>query len=99
MKTLFWTTNFNGNEQIHCQLVIEEITIIESSDKRLAEELTEVNDHNGVRKIALKYTQNELFKQAVTRIDELEDTDLNSETVVEHQVLVRFLLEHFRVLF
>ena len=53
MKTLFWTTNFNGNEQIHCQLVIEEITIIESSDKRLAEELTEVNAHNGVRKIAL----------------------------------------------
>lgn len=99
MKTLFWTTNFNGNEQIHCQLVIEEITIIKSSDKKLAEELTEVNAHNGVRKIALEYTQNELFKQAVTRIDELEHTDLNSETVVEHQELVRFLLEHFRILF
>lgn len=99
MKTLFWTTNFNGNEQIHCQLVIEEIAIIKSSDKKLAEELTAVNAHNGVRKIALKYTQNELFKQAVTRIDELENTDMNSETVVEHQELVRFLLEHFRVLF
>lgn len=99
MKTLFWTTNFNGNEQIHCQLVIEEITITKSSDKKLAEELTEVNDHNGVRKIALKYTQNELFKQVVTRVDELENSNLNGETVEEHQELVRFLLEHFRVVF
>lgn len=99
MKTLFWTTNFSGNEQIHCQLVIEEITITKSSDKKLAEDLTEVNDHNGVRKIALKYTQNELFKQIVTRVDEVENSDLNSKTAEEHQELVRFLLEHFRVVF
>lgn len=98
MKALTWTTNFGGETQTHCQLVIEEITITKAADKKKAERLTDENRHNEVRKIALKYTQNDLFKQVVTRISELERVDLTPEELAEHQELVRFT-QHFRIIF
>lgn len=98
MKALTWTTNFGGETQTHCQLVIEEITITKASDKKKAERLTDENQHNEVRKIALKYTKNELFKQVVERISELEKADLTPEELAEHQELVKFT-QHFRIIF
>lgn len=98
MKALTWTTNFGGETQTHCQLVIEEITITKATDKKKAERLTDENRHNEVRKMALKYTQNELFKQVVTRISELERVDLTPEQLAEHQELVKFT-RHFRIIF
>lgn len=98
MKTITWVTNFGGKTQVHCQLVIEEITITKASDRKKAECLTDDNNHNEVRKIALKYTNNELFKQVVTRISELEKVDLTEEEIAEHQELIRFS-QHFRIIF
>lgn len=99
MKAETWTTNFGGETQTHCLLVIEEIAITKASDKKMAEHLTDDNRHNEVRKIALKYTKNELFKQVVTRISELDDKDsLTSEELAEHQELVRFI-QYFRIIF
>lgn len=98
MKAETWTTNISGETQIHCQLIIEEIVITKASDKKMAERLTDDGYHNEVRKIALKYTDNELFKQVVTRISELEKVDLTPEEIAEHQELIRFT-QHFRVIF
>lgn len=98
MKALTWTTNFGGETQTHCQLVIEEIAIDLAADRKEAARLTELNLHNEVRKIALEYTNNDLFKQLVTRISELEKVDLTPEELTEHQELVRFT-QHFRIIF
>lgn len=98
MKALTWTTNFGGETQTHCQLVIEEITIALAADRKEAARLTELNLHNEVRKIALEYTNNKLFKQVVTRISELERDDLTPEELAEHQELVKFT-QHFRIIF
>lgn len=99
MKALTWTTNFGGETQTHCQLVIEEITITKDSDKKMAEHLTDENDHNEVCKIALKYTKNELFKQVVERIEELgHKGGLTPEELAEHQSLINFSY-HFRIIF
>lgn len=98
MKAITWTTNFSGETQVHCQLVIEEIVITKVSDRKNSERLTNDNEHNEVRKIALKYTKNELFKQMVERIDELDKLDLTSEEIAEHQALIRFSY-HFRIIF
>lgn len=98
MKALTWTTNFGGETQTHCQLVIEEIAITKASDNKKAERLTDENRYNEVRKIALKYTQNELFKQVVTRISELERVDLTPEELAEYQELVKFT-QYFRIIF
>lgn len=98
MKTITWVTNFGGETQTHCQLVIEEITIALAADRKEAARLTELNLHNEVRKIALEYTNNELFKQVVTRISELERFDLTPEQLAEHQELVKFT-QHFRIIF
>lgn len=98
MKALTWTTNFGGETQTHCQLVIEEITIALAADRKEAARLTELNLHNEVRKIALEYTNNKLFKQVVTRISELERVDLTPEELAEHQELVKFT-QHFRIIF
>lgn len=98
MEALIWTTNFGGETQTHCQLVIEEITIALAADRKEAARLTELNFHNEVRKIAFKYTQNELFKQVVTRISELERSDLTPGELAEHQELVRFT-QHFKIIF
>lgn len=98
MKALTWTTNFGGETQTHCQLVIEEIAITKASDNKKAERLTDENRHNEVRKIALKYTKNELFKQVVARISELERVDLTPEEFAEYQELVKFT-QHFRIIF
>ena len=97
MQTLFWETKFNNSTQVHCQLVIEEIEITNPSDKKKAEKLTDINDHNAVRKLALKYTANKLFKQAVTRISELDKIDLLPNEEAEHQELVKFVNHYFRV--
>ncbi|WP_294503946.1 hypothetical protein [uncultured Bacteroides sp.] len=99
MKAETWITNFGGETQTHCQLVIEEIRITKASDIKKAKALTDDNQHNEVRKIALKYTKNELFKQMVERIDELDYKDeITSEELAEHQALIGFSY-HFRVLF
>lgn len=98
MKALTWTTNFGAETQTHCQLIIEEIAITKASDKKKAECLTDNNRHNEVRMIALKYTKDELFKQVVTRISELEKVDLTPAELAEHQELVKFT-QHFRIIF
>lgn len=98
MKARTWETNSNYGIQVHCQLVIEDIAIIKPSDRKRAERLTDDNRHNDVRKIALKYTDNELFKQVVTRISELENVDLTEAEIAEHQELIRFT-QHFNVTF
>lgn len=98
MKTITWTTNFGGEIQNHCQIIIEEIQITKASDKKKAERLTDNNYHNEVRKIALKYTDNKLFEQVVNRISELEKNDLTYLEIAEHQELIRFT-QHFRILF
>lgn len=98
MKAIIWTTNFGGETQTHCQLVIEEIIITKASDVKKAKALADDNEHNKVRKIALKYTNNELFKQVVSRISELDKIDQTFEEDAEYQELIRFT-QHFRVIF
>ena len=98
MKTVTWTTKFGGETKTHCQLVIEEIVITDASDRKNAERLTDNNQHNEVRKIALKYTNNELFKQVVDRISELGKVDLTNEEIAEHQALISFT-QHYRIIF
>lgn len=98
MKAITWTTNFGGETQTRCQLVIEEIVITNASDRKNAECLTDNNQHNEVRKIALKYTKNKLFKQMVERISELSKVDLTNEEYAEYQELIRFSY-YFRVVF
>nr|DAU63585.1 MAG TPA: hypothetical protein [Caudoviricetes sp.] len=98
MKAVTWTTKFGGETQTHCQLVIEEIVITNASDRKNAERLTDNNQHNEVRKIALKYTNNELFKQVVVRISELEKVDLTNEEIAEYQALISFT-QHYRIIF
>ena len=98
MKTITWTTNFGGEIQNHCHVIIEEIHITNDSDKNEAERLTDNNHHNEVRKIAFKYTNNELFKQVVSRISELEKVDLTYKEIAEYQALIRFV-QHYRIIF
>lgn len=98
MKAITWTTNFGGENKTHCQLVIEEIAITNASDRKNAERLTDNNQHNEVRKIALKYTNNELFKQVVVRISELEKVDLTNKEIAEYQALISFT-QHYRIIF
>lgn len=98
MKADIWQTNFGGNIQTHCRLVIEEITITDKQDIKRAKELTDINHHNEVRKIALKYTSNDLYKEVVMRIDELDKVGLTEKELAEHQALVKFA-EHFMVIF
>lgn len=98
MKAITWTTNFGGETQTHCQLVIEEIVITNASDRKKAKRLTDNNQHNEVRKIALRYTDNELFRQVVARISELEKVDLTHEELAEHQALIIFT-QHYRIIF
>ena len=98
MNTITWTTDFCGEIKNHCHIIIEEIQITNDSDKNEAERLTDNNHHNEVRKIALKYTNNELFKQVVTRISELEKVDLTNEEIAEHQALISFV-QHYRIIF
>ena len=98
MKTVTWTTKFGGETKTHCQLVIEEIVITEAADKKKAKRLTDNNYHNEVRKIALKYTNNELFKRVVDRISELEKDELTYEEIAEYQALISFT-QHYRIVF
>ena len=99
MKTDIWQTNFGGNTQTHCQLIIEEIIITDNNDRKRAANLTDINDHNGVRIIATKYTNNSIFKEMVQRIEELNELEyMTDEQHAEHQALVRFS-GHFAIVF
>lgn len=101
MKADIWQTNFGGELKTHCAIVIEEISITSKRDIKRAKELTNENNHNEVRKIALKYTDNNLFRGVVMRLDELNKksfSKLTEEEQAEHQALVKFA-EHFRIIF
>lgn len=98
MKTDTWITNFSGQNQIHCQIIIEEITIRDSNDIAKAKELEEDNQHLEVRKLSLKYTDNDLYKDVVTRLSELDKVDLTPEQIAIRQELIRFT-QHFRIIY
>lgn len=98
MKTDTWTTNFGGQNQIHCQVIIEEITIRDSNDIAKAKELEEDNQHLEVRKLSLKYTDNDLYKDVVTRLSELDKVDLTPEQIAIRQELISFT-QHFPIIF
>lgn len=99
MKSIIWTTNFGGKTRNHCRIIIEEIHITKPFDVKKAKELEDKNYHNEVSMIALKYTKNEVFKQMVERIDELNNKDERTPVeLAEHQALIS-LSDYFRIVF
>lgn len=95
----FWQTNLDGNIEPYCRIIIDEIIITDENDRKRAEQLTDINDHNGVRIIATKYTNNSIFKEMVQRIKELNKLEcMTNEQCAEYQALIRFS-EHFTIIF
>lgn len=71
MKTQIWQTTYGGVKRTHCIIIIEEIKVTDPKDIKKILELDDQNRHNDASKIAAKYTDNQLFKDMVNRIEEL----------------------------
>ena len=98
MKAKTFTTTFGGIKRTHCTIIIEEIKVTDPKDIKRMKALDEQNRHNDARKIAAKYTDNQLFKDIVARIEELDEknckSSLTDAELAEHQALVAFT-KHF----
>lgn len=58
----------------------------------------ELNNFTAINKIALNYTNNQLFHEIINRLIELDKVDLTEEEHVERQALI-MLSQYFRVKF
>lgn len=58
----------------------------------------ELNNFTAINKIALNYTNNQLFHEIINRLIELDKVDLTEEEHVERQALIT-LSQYFRVKF
>lgn len=98
MKTKICQTTFDGVKRTHCTIIIEEIKVTAPKDIKRMKALDEQNRHNDARKIAVKYTESQLFKDIVARIDVLDEKNcesgLTDAELAEHQALVAFT-KHF----
>ena len=98
MKTKICQTTFGGVKRTHCTIIIEEIKVTDPKDIKRMKALDDQNRHNDARKIAAKYTENQMFKDLVARIEELDeknsDSGLTDAELAEHQALVAFM-KHF----
>lgn len=81
-----------------CFLIIEEIEVTDPKDREECEMLEELNNFTIIKKIALKYTDNQLFHEITNRLVELDKVDLTEEEHVERQALIT-LSQYFRVKF
>lgn len=81
-----------------CFLTIEEIEVTDPKDKKECKIFEEFNDSTTIKKIALNYTNNQLFHEIINRLIELDKVDLTEEEHVERQALIT-LSQYFRVKF
>lgn len=81
-----------------CFLIIEEIEVTDLEDREKCEMFEELNNFTAIKKIALKYTDNQLFHEITNRLIELDKVDLTEEEHVERQSLIT-LSQYFRIKF
>nr|DAY86803.1 MAG TPA: hypothetical protein [Caudoviricetes sp.] len=81
-----------------CFLIIEEIEVTDLEDREKCEMFEELNNFTAIKKIALNYTNNQLFHEIINRLIELDKVDLTEEEHAERQALIT-LSQYFRVKF
>lgn len=81
-----------------CFLSIEEIEVTDLEDREKCEMFEELNYFTTIKKIALKYTDNQLFHDITNRLVELDKVDLTEEEHAERQALIT-LSQYFRIKF
>lgn len=81
-----------------CFLIIEEIEVTDPKDRKECKMFEELNNFTTIKKIALKYTDNQLFHDITNRLVEFDKVDLTEEEHAERQALIT-LSQYFRIKF
>ncbi len=81
-----------------CFLTIEEIEVTDPKDRKECKMFEELNNFTTIKKIALKYTDNQLVHDITNRLVELDKVDLTEEEHAERQALIT-LSQYFRIKF